>query len=112
VHSNVGGGYADPGLSDTAFDWMRTKAEACGLAFDPAYLENAIRPGALGELRVSNDGWYRLLPDYSRPLCRQKNGNEEIAPSALERHEKLPDYRPKNLLKWLKDRAALKVARG
>jgi uncharacterized protein (DUF2235 family) len=112
VHSNVGGGYADAGLSDLAFDWMRSKAEACGLAFDAAYLRKAIAPDELGELRVSNGGWYRLLPGYGRPLCAQANGNEDVAPPALDRNEELPDYRPENLMRWLKAGTAPKVAPG
>jgi uncharacterized protein (DUF2235 family) len=33
-HSNVGGGYADSGLSDIALQWLMDKAAAVGLTFD------------------------------------------------------------------------------
>jgi uncharacterized protein (DUF2235 family) len=112
VHSNVGGGYADPGLSDIAFEWMRAKAEACGLGFDAALLAQAVHPNPLGELRVSNAGWYRLLPDYSRPIGAQPNGNEDVWRTAITRKEALEDYHPRNLLAWLEDAAAPKVATG
>jgi uncharacterized protein (DUF2235 family) len=38
AHCDVGGGYADTGLSDIALLWMLGKAAACGLALDPARL--------------------------------------------------------------------------
>lgn len=34
VHSNVGGGYEDTGLSDCALDWMWRRAEKCGLKLE------------------------------------------------------------------------------
>jgi hypothetical protein len=38
VHSDVGGGYADSGLSDTALDWMALQACEQGLRFDEKLL--------------------------------------------------------------------------
>ena len=38
VHSDVGGGYADTGLSDTALDWMTLQACEQGLRFDERLL--------------------------------------------------------------------------
>src|SRR5690606_28826285 len=37
VHSDVGGGYADHGLSDIAFAWMMEKVARVGLELDPSY---------------------------------------------------------------------------
>lgn len=34
VHSNVGGGYADCGISDVALNWMLDRAMECGLKMD------------------------------------------------------------------------------
>src|SRR5262249_36241872 len=42
VHSNVGGGYADCGLSDTAFLWMAEHLERTGLELDPEYVSSVI----------------------------------------------------------------------
>ncbi len=36
VHSSVGGGAADAGLSDVAFEWMKERAARCGLEFGAA----------------------------------------------------------------------------
>jgi uncharacterized protein (DUF2235 family) len=68
VHTNVGGGYADSGLSDIAFLWMKERAGSCGLAFDEDYVRNMFRPDPLGELRNSMTLLYRLLVPYERPI--------------------------------------------
>ncbi|SUE29726.1 Uncharacterized conserved protein [Nocardia farcinica] len=39
VHSDIGGGYEECGLSDATFRWMVAEAEAEGLAFDRALVE-------------------------------------------------------------------------
>ena len=47
VHSNVGGGYADAGLSDLALAWMYARARECGLE---------LRPDATAKLRADVRG--------------------------------------------------------
>lgn len=99
VHSNIGGGYQDSGLSDIAFLWMKQKAEACGLAFQDAYIAKNVHPNALGELRNSKVGLYAGFRDHHRPIGRQDRGNESVHPSALERMDAglTPVYEPKTL---------------
>lgn len=41
AHSNVGGGYRDPGLSDVALDWMIRRAQRQALVFQPQELANS-----------------------------------------------------------------------
>ncbi|MFT5240366.1 MAG: RHS repeat-associated protein, partial [Kiritimatiellia bacterium] len=56
VHSNIGSGYADTGLSDTTLLWMMQKATGAGLEFDmDSYAEQfgAPQPNPQGELRDS-----------------------------------------------------------
>lgn len=43
VHSDVGGGYLEAGLSDLAFLWMVERVSTCGLAFDEGYLRGRVR---------------------------------------------------------------------
>lgn len=43
VHSDVGGGYPECGLSDLAFLWMVDRASTCGLAFDTEYIRAKVR---------------------------------------------------------------------
>jgi uncharacterized protein (DUF2235 family) len=59
AHSNVGGGYADTGLSDIALRWMIDRAAKNGLKFDPAALA-AIRPAPLAKRRDSLDEFIDL----------------------------------------------------
>ena len=59
AHSNVGGGYADTGLSDIALRWMIDRAAKNGLKFDPAALA-ALRPAPLAKRRDSLDEFIDL----------------------------------------------------
>jgi uncharacterized protein (DUF2235 family) len=98
AHSNVGGGYADTGLSDLAFTWMKEQAGACGLAFDARVIEQlGVWPCWNGVLRDSKTGLYRFSRDYQREIGRALNGNESVHPSVRRRVEARPDYRPVNL---------------
>ncbi|HWU20106.1 MAG TPA: DUF2235 domain-containing protein [Nocardioides sp.] len=45
AHSDVGGGYAETGLSDTALLWMAREAHAAGLVFDPTLLTRYVGSG-------------------------------------------------------------------
>ncbi len=52
VHSNIGGGYCDSGLSDIALDWLMKKSNNIGLCFNEEKLKE-IKPNCKGELRNS-----------------------------------------------------------
>lgn len=98
VHSNIGGGYPDMGLSDITLDWMIGKAKATGLGFEKKYIETAINPNIDGKLYNSKNFPFSLLPDYLRPICKNPLANESVDPAAFERMKTMPDYRPKNLI--------------
>lgn len=116
VHTNIGGGYADTGLSDITFLWMKEKAEACGLAFKKDYLEQEddkghkiINPNPYGAIRDSRTGFYKLIRAYDRPIGRGKNSDqfaseESVHQSAIERmqHARDPVYKSENLVTYLK----------
>jgi len=53
VHSNVGGGYVDSGLSDRTLLWMCLKAAKAGLGFKVEYMNRRVDPNYHGELRDS-----------------------------------------------------------
>lgn len=105
VHTNIGGGYEDTGLSDIAFLWMQEKAEACGLAFDKAYIGQEIKADPFGELRDSKVGLYNLAPDFIRQIGIGKNSNESVHRSVIDRMEQSrnPSYTPKNLIAYLEN---------
>jgi len=91
VHANVGGGYADSGLSDVAFGWMARMARERGLAFDQSYMRQQC-------------GW-RDWNDYGDPLGRLENSFTkpyEITSNVLKRLEAVisPVYDVRNRLDW------------
>jgi uncharacterized protein (DUF2235 family) len=103
VHSNVGGGYPDAGLSDVALDWMLDRATECGLCIDEQCRKDKIKPDALGHMEDSYSAGYRFLElfrvkPYLRPLGLPDTVNEKIHYSVLERLRHRTDYRPPNLV--------------
>lgn len=101
VHTNVGGGYKDSGLSDLAFMWMKEKAEGAGLEFDEDYIEENIRPDANGVVRNSKKGIYRLIPDFHRVIGALQSAREDVRSEAIERFKRDPEYKPFNLQQYL-----------
>ncbi|MEC8858929.1 MAG: DUF2235 domain-containing protein [Pseudomonadota bacterium] len=102
VHSNVGGGYVDAGLSDIALKWMLEKAEQHGLLINHDYVQQRIDPNVFGELRCS------LSPMYRAPLLGRAGPREiltgapgeAIHPTALQRWQapSRPEEPPANVL--------------
>ena len=109
VHSNVGGGYRDAGLSDIALLWMMNKAKHCGLAFDDQFVVKTLKPCPTGALRDSTAWFYKALGDGTRtiPEIRLRNDgkpmrtHESVATTAKERVDKDPTYHPPNLTAYL-----------
>ncbi len=74
VHSNIGGGYSECGLSDIAFTWMAGKAQACDLELDgipghgvrAASLNRPLGRGTKAPPRGSSRDGYRLNPWRSK----------------------------------------------
>ena len=116
VHSDVGGGYADTGLSDIALLWMMDKARGFGLQVVPppaatgktqdvspnesATVEVAADP--LGPLHESRKSFYRLFKPLHRPIGLSRTGHELLSSTAAARHQKDPDdYSPVNLTTYL-----------
>ncbi|MCK4329862.1 DUF2235 domain-containing protein [candidate division WOR-3 bacterium] len=102
VHGDVGGGYKDSSLSDIAFQWMREKAEYCGLTFNDEYIGEEINQNALGQLHDSRTFFFKVTPKYIRPIGKVKLNEESIHPAAVNRYDKYkPPYRPDNLTEYL-----------
>ncbi|MFQ6393924.1 DUF2235 domain-containing protein [Nocardia sp. KC 131] len=116
VHSDVGGGYAECGLSDLTLQWMVAEAESVGLAFDRERLEGlSKRCRAEGakhlELHKSLGIGYRILNvfrtlrnprsqrfhwDSWRRLSMPTDRCVRIASSTQDD----VDYQPVNLRRW------------
>ena len=99
VHSDVGGGYPEPGLADVAFAWIILKAEACGLALDLARLGRIpFSPDPFAPMHDSRSAFYRVLPTVLREIGAA--GSEQAAAdTAVSRmHDaRAGGYRPPNL---------------
>ena len=106
VHTNVGGGYAGPGLSDRALDWMIENAAANGLNFQADYRKRRIDPNYHGEMRKSMK-WYYGVPrgGLDRVIGNEKAAGEVIHFSAKGRKEhRTNSYKPNNLIAALEQR--------
>jgi uncharacterized protein (DUF2235 family) len=87
AHSNVGGGYAEHGLSDVALAWMADRIEQF-LELDHAYLSTRQdqRDGwGLGKIYDSAAGFFALRRQVNRPVLTSDTGNERIHESAAVR---------------------------
>ena len=114
VHSNVGGGYPDAGLSDQSFRWMVERVKArCGLEFDDGHVERAARPSPTGRLYDSMNEFYRALGEFERQIddaaaanaARGVNTWEYVHESVRQRQEQAQaageQYAPANLRRYL-----------
>jgi uncharacterized protein (DUF2235 family) len=102
VHSDVGGGYAERGLSDVTLNWMVAKARAAGLDFDDRNLSARVRPDPFGPLHNSKTGIYLVAGTYEREIGKDPSGCEAVSSTAVERHlDQRAAYRPRNLISYL-----------
>jgi uncharacterized protein (DUF2235 family) len=103
AHCNIGGGYAESGLSDDAFAWLVARLQALtALDFEAAAVAARIHPDLDGEVVDSTIGWpidqrwphlrTVLSPDAidhkaftNSPNPRDENINERVHWSALEK---------------------------
>ena len=98
VHSDVGGGYAEIGLSNGALEWMIREAKEAGLVIRND-MASQITPDAKGVLHDSVSGIFKHLRTQPRsvPLLDETNAHI-IHPSALDRQHHPPiaqaPYRP------------------
>jgi uncharacterized protein (DUF2235 family) len=111
VHSDVGGGYPQTGLSDVALAWMRNRAGECGLAVDFEAARIPLRPDGDAPLHDSMTPYYRLLGELVRPMPVPRTDAEG---TPLVTREKVIDlavrrmaasagaYRPPNLLAFVR----------
>lgn len=101
VHSNIGGGYVDSGLSDVALRWMMDNAAQRGLQLDENYLACRVDANPFGELRDSLTLFYKApvtgLPSWRR--IGESGLGESIHESAYRRWRAAsrPDEMPPNL---------------
>jgi len=106
VHSDIGGGYAEPGLADVALMWMAEKAIACGLDLDLGYLSEVAHPDPMGVLHDSRTGVYRWLRPHLRTIDDGNGANESVSEAAMRRLRESEGYAPRNLVEYVERRRA------
>ncbi len=100
VHCNVGGGYADTGLSDLALQWMIARAAAAEIGFRSLEVADTLKPDALGELRDSAGGLTALAGVSPRHPMRGAGTAEAMDEALARRYWRDPSYRPPRLVEW------------
>jgi uncharacterized protein (DUF2235 family) len=106
AHSDVGGGYQQPALSNLALRWMADRADQCGLVFEKDAFEYLAARNELGELHNSLKAFYRWFGSANRVIGRADPATEFAGSCAVHRSEQMqPPYRPGNLLTYLADPA-------
>ncbi len=101
----MGGGYADHAIGDAALAWMLSRAAACGLALDDAYLEATTHPDLVGgALHDSRQGFYRWMRPHTRAIGRDGGASEAAHAGTVARQE-AGGYDPTNLTTYLADPA-------
>lgn len=111
----MSGGYAEPGLSDIALEWMLAEARASGLALDDEVLtEHPLHPDPRYGPHRSRTGFYRAVPSVDRRVgmavdeCGRPTGEldptQSLHASVLTRWDADAKWRPKGLEAYLRRR--------
>jgi uncharacterized protein (DUF2235 family) len=95
VHSDIGGSYAEAGLSDIALSWMMRKAKPHGLKFDPDSFARYTGIEAKHALDAAHQSWNPLWGLWNK---RTVPAVATIANSVAIRARYEDAYRPTNLV--------------
>jgi len=96
VHSNIGGGYDDCGLSDLTLRWMIDKARGTDLVFEDQYQN--INGNYAGVLNDSFTAGYHLWRKVWRTITPGDSQNQTINDTAWLRYDNVAqNYSPQNL---------------
>jgi uncharacterized protein (DUF2235 family) len=110
VHSDIGGGYLETGLSDTVLRWMAERAVAAGLTVAASYEDGQpgirVRPDPVDTLHDSMTWQYRWLRKYPRPLGHE-DGQQLSFAARRRQASTVTVYEPANLRRYLAQRADL-----
>ena len=92
VHSDVGGGYKETGLSDIALEWMVTHAYSHGLRVKSSAM-NKLKKDPVGMMHDSCQGIWKPFGTKLRSIAKTAS----VHGSVKERVQKLTAYKPVNL---------------
>jgi hypothetical protein len=103
AHADIGGGYAECGLSDIALQWMVSKAMALGLEFNQSYLDAQCKPDLTMQPHNSYSVGYKLLEKLGAgESIRRIYGDPANPPINVSIHDSVyqrvgaGSYRPQN----------------
>ena len=94
VHTNIGGGYDEGGLSNIALHWIKDKAVSHNLEVDEKFLK-WYKPFHKDTLYDSKKWYY--VGSHVRKLLATRNGNEVVDETVCARIKDVPDYDPENV---------------
>lgn len=94
VHCDVGGGYAETGLSDITLSWMMGKAKALGVDFDPAVYQQYASIDPKHALDQKHESWTAF---WGFPLSRTIADNISMSNSVQIRLQHDASYKPVNV---------------
>jgi hypothetical protein len=92
VHSDVGGGYEECGLSDISLKWMIDRAYEHGVKFKASAVRK-LKLDPCGVLHNSSAGIWEQLGIKVRAIGK----SAKVTSATKERVKKLADYNPDNL---------------
>jgi len=92
VHSDVGGGYKEKGLSDITLEWMITHAYSHGLRVKSSAMKK-LRKDPAGKMHDSCKGIWKPFGTKVRSIAK----TDSVHGSVKKRMQKLADYKPVNL---------------
>lgn len=93
-HGDVGGGWAETGLSDLTLGWMMAKAAAKGVQFDPTMAQYYASLDPKLALSQTHDAWTLL---WGPPQLRSIPAGATLSPNVVFRRQNDATYRPTNL---------------
>ena len=103
VHSNIGGGAPDPGLSEIALSWIAGKARDSGLELDWSLLPEISQENWAATIQESRKGFYKFISEHRRTLGRANRNTEALHSAAKTRYDsEEPVYEPENLKRYLR----------
>lgn len=97
VHSDIGGGYPEHGLSDLALNWMMDSVNMAGLEIDPAVVAAlGTKPDPMQKVHESLKGIFKL-DTFDRQIGTTQFKTEYFHKSLIQKWKAQADYRPKPL---------------
>lgn len=92
VHSDIGGGNPNQGLSDISLLWMLSKAVPCGLVLEDGW-SNGIKPNIFTPICESYKGLWKIWSPFHRPIP----DGATLHISVIRKMKYAKDYYPSNL---------------